>query len=260
MFKETNPTIDLKVVGERASLELARIQRAKDRERAYTTVGAVKAEFSGDQTDPNLPPERLTLAQKIARKLAGWTWCFYHLPAIWRTASAAQTHAIGAQEEARAARSEAREAAQVLKTLRKDLDELSSQRNNDLEGLSSQIAALRREIMFQQRRLTRLAELDRLPKGAERAEKTIAGADQRLDALYLAFEDAFRGTREHIKLQSRPVPRSIITGRSWSKEQTDSRCRLRPRRMAGNSEGSRPRCIWGQLQFDDGGVLHRTGS
>ena len=213
MFKETNPTIDLKVVGERASLELARIQRAKDRERAYTTVGAVKAEFSGDQTDPNLPPERLTLAQKIARKLAGWTWCFYHLPAIWRTASAAQTHAIGAQEEARAARSEAREAAQVLKTLRKDLDELSSQRNNDLEGLSSQIAALRREIMFQQRRLTRLAELDRLPKGAERAEKTIAGADQRLDALYLAFEDAFRGTREHIKLRVVPyLDRLLLAG------------------------------------------------
>ena len=192
MFKATNPAIDLKVLGERVSLELARIRRAKENERPYTALGALKAELPGDEVDSDVPPERTMLARQIAKKLSGWTWCFYHLPAIWRTASTAQTHATVAQEVASAARSEAceaREFAQVLKTLFK----------SDLDELSSQIDALRREIMFQQRRLTRLTELDRLPRASEGVEKIPATSDGRLDSLYLAFEDVFRGTREDVK-------------------------------------------------------------
>ncbi len=72
--------------------------------------------------------------------------------------------------------------AENVGTLRKSLDE--------------QMRAVRAEIMFQQRRLTRLA----LPVAVKPLEQTAAEVvDQRLELLYAALADVFRGAREDIK-------------------------------------------------------------
>lgn len=254
MFHETNPTIDFKVVGERISLELARI-----RGRVHPAVGARKAEFSGDRSEvrPNLPRNGKISARQLARKLSGWAWCFYHLPAIWRTASTAQTDAAAASAEAAAAKAEAgaakaeaaaakaeagaarvearearTEAAQGRAEIGNKLYTLFSTElpslmetlhKPDLDQLLSQIAALRREIMFQQRRLTQLAQsgstgLEQLSTASERtAARAVACSDQRLDALYLAFEDVFRGTREDIKERAgQYLDRLVLAGAGQS--------------------------------------------
>ncbi len=64
------------------------------------------------------------------------------------------------------------------------------------KSLDAQVAAVRAEIMFQQRRVTRLVLPDAAKPAALVATETV---DQRIDSLYAAFEDVFRGTREDIK-------------------------------------------------------------
>jgi O-antigen chain-terminating methyltransferase len=73
---------------------------------------------------------------------------------------------------------------------------LKKEQHDDNRGLIKQIAGLRREILFQQRRLTQFA----LPApAAEQARTRARVADDRLDSFYVAFEDVFRGAREDIK-------------------------------------------------------------
>ena len=196
MCRDTNPTIDFKIVGERVSLELAKIRLAVEGRRGFPAVETGKAELSDDRSEApsNLPQEGKMLARQVASKLSAWAWCFYHLPAIWRTASTAQVHVDAARAEAREARDEARDAREAIRVRKRELDELLSQ-----------TAALRREIMLQQRRLTRFVEsgsasLEQSPAASERVvARAATSSDERLDALYLAFEDIFRGTREDIK-------------------------------------------------------------
>lgn len=227
MFRETNPTIDLKVVGERVSLDSARIRRAEESRRRHpAAMGAAETEFSGDRSDVrSIRPlrEGSMRARRIAGKLADWAWCFYHLPAVWGTASAGQAHAAAARTEAGEARAQAGEAraqaAQAREMLRAESDALKC----DLDRLLGQIAALRREIMFQQRRLTRLAESgstgsqQMAAAASAQAAGAFAGSDQRLDALYVAFEDVFRGTREDIKGRiSQYLGRLVLAGAGQS--------------------------------------------
>jgi ubiquinone/menaquinone biosynthesis C-methylase UbiE len=84
-----------------------------------------------------------------------------------------------------------------------------------IEGISRAVDAdrahtqgLKREIMFQQRRLSRLSE--ELPT----ADGTLAKAgsdlyDERIDSLYVAFEDVFRGSRDEIKSRLTPYLEQI---------------------------------------------------
>ena len=62
---------------------------------------------------------------------------------------------------------------------------------------------LKREIMFQQRRLSRLGEQLSTP---DKALPAVGGdlVDERIDSLYVAFEDTFRGSREDIKARLIP--------------------------------------------------------
>ncbi len=74
--------------------------------------------------------------------------------------------------------------------------------------LAEQLAMVRREVLFQQRRLTVLAASpestasgDAAPRaaGLSNAAPRAAVVEGRLDSLYAAFEDVFRGTRADIK-------------------------------------------------------------
>jgi SAM-dependent methyltransferase len=69
-------------------------------------------------------------------------------------------------------------------------EELAAQ----LSRVNEQAAMLRREVMFQQRQLTRLAT----PSTEQPSQPVASVLTQRHDSLYAAFEDVFRGSREDI--------------------------------------------------------------
>ncbi len=72
----------------------------------------------------------------------------------------------------------------------------AAKQDDENRRLFNEVGGLRREIMFQQRRLTQLA----LPApAAEKAAIMARVADERLDSFYVAFEDVFRGARDDIK-------------------------------------------------------------
>ncbi len=96
----------------------------------------------------------------------------------------------------------AKHAAQAHARLSEDLE-------RRLSGKSDQAAFidLRRMVLDQQRRLALLLEEARKrlpePMGAEQIRTLAAETDHLLDALYVSFEDRFRGTREDIKSRQR---------------------------------------------------------
>lgn len=76
--------------------------------------------------------------------------------------------------------------------------DLAAQWSRDLAAqlsrVNEQAAMVKREVMFQQRQLTRLA----IPSAEQSPQAAAAVLRQRHDSLYAAFEDVFRGSREDI--------------------------------------------------------------
>jgi SAM-dependent methyltransferase len=70
------------------------------------------------------------------------------------------------------------------------------------------IAEARREIMFQQRRLTSLADRLDQPEALHPNAKLIV--DQRMDSLYVALEDSLRGSHDDIKQRLEPYLDYVI--------------------------------------------------
>ena len=230
MFRLTNPSIDRKVLAERASLELARLRRAEAERRSFAVMET--AESSGDYGEPRSPQEGKMSARKVVSKVSGWLWCFYHLPAVWRTASGAQSQAAAASAQTAEALAQAAdalaeldnaraEARELVDNARAEARELVGAISSQVVATSSQVAALRREIMFQQRRLSRLLESrsatsDQLNANSHPRE-SVASSDPRLDSLYVAFEDIFRGNPEEIKERVTPyLDRLILAGAGQS--------------------------------------------
>jgi 2-polyprenyl-3-methyl-5-hydroxy-6-metoxy-1,4-benzoquinol methylase len=224
LFRETNPTIDYETLGGRVSLELARMRRAEKGQWGFAAVG-VNAELSDDpgKRRADFPLGETMLLQRTIRKLSDWMWCFYHLPAMWRTASTAQAQAAAAIAEVTTAKAETRSEVDAAKAELAARKAEAGEAKEALEilrthyiDLSNQIGALRREIMFQQRRLSRLAE--RQSNGLEEGGlQRAASSNARLDAFYLAFEDVFRGSREDIKLRvAQHLERLVLAGAGQS--------------------------------------------
>src|SRR5208282_3761630 len=85
-------------------------------------------------------------------------------------------------------------------SVRSDFRRLETQLEGVWRDRDKQLVAVRREILFQQRRLTLLAEAQATGASSKEAPKALAGVvDRRLDSLYVALEDALRGSREDIK-------------------------------------------------------------
>jgi O-antigen chain-terminating methyltransferase len=83
-----------------------------------------------------------------------------------------------------------------LGALAADVSALADNVGTRTTSLDEQLRAVRAEIMFQQRRLTRLA----LPVAAKPVEQVAAEVvDQRVESLCAAFADIVRGTRDDIK-------------------------------------------------------------
>lgn len=96
------------------------------------------------------------------------------------------------------------EANQRLAEMNQRLAEIS--RSSDVDR--AQVQGLRREIMFQQRRLSRLGENISISESAHpQIGKDLS--DERIDSLYVAFEDVFRGSRDDIKCRLAPYLEQI---------------------------------------------------
>ncbi len=100
---------------------------------------------------------------------------------------------------------------------------LTSETSTMTTSLNEQLVALRGEILFQQRRLTRLA----MPVATKQVEESATDiVDQRLDSLYLTFEDVFRGSRKDIKSRLAPYadPLSLAGAGQQDKPVIDIGC------------------------------------
>ena len=94
--------------------------------------------------------------------------------------------------------------AETNQRLAESLAEIS--RNSD--ATRAQVQGLRREIMFQQHRLSRLGESISISESApSQIGKDLY--DERIDSLYVAFEDVFRGSRDDIKSRLAPYLEQI---------------------------------------------------
>jgi len=120
-----------------------------------------------------------------------------------------------------------RPAREELSELRKHVDRAVSRTADDLGGELRQIGAwltdYRRQLLDQQRQLTVLLEFARRkihqPFSYRSLEDMLGAEEDRLSALYSAFEDRFRGDREEIKARSRVFLRYLGDAR----ERTQSR-------------------------------------
>ena len=186
MFLHNNERIDTEILRGRV---LTEIKRLKPRQTAGLAAAAPLGELGlasqeisrRDDTEAKLAPA----AKGFIHKISTWLWCFGHLPRIYTTVELTKAH-----HERQLEKLDKR-----LSWLEPLLTDLERRVTGHLE---QRITGLMREIMFQQRRLTRLSEA---PGAATHASPVTI--EHRLDALYVAFEDIFRGSREDIKARMR---------------------------------------------------------
>jgi SAM-dependent methyltransferase len=193
MFRANNDRIDFSALGNRVSIEIAKI--AAQRAAGKTARLDVKSPQRSQEKIVNDVPRY----RQVLRGVKQWLWAIRYIRGAFDRANRALEGV---------ARNEQR-----LDKVNERLDRVNERCDglNDrvaalaagsdrvlaaLEATAVEVAGVKREIMFQQRRLTRLV----LPaEEAQKRESITAVADQRLDALYVAFEDVFRGSRADIK-------------------------------------------------------------
>ena len=170
----------------------------------------------------------------VVRDIARWGWSVLKAPRTARMAFEASVqvqevrHQLAERSAALEQRREQQEQrqeqlqAQLQEQVLQHANELHRQAMAQIDGLRGTITALqgdkaaltrqlsetRREIMFQQRRLSLLASDAAGPALAPAQAAAIS--DQRLDSLYVAFEDVFRGAREDIKQRLVPYVEKIV--------------------------------------------------
>lgn len=207
MFLRNNEKIDTELLRNRVLLEI-------DRFKGQTTDGpaasfgnqvlALQKTAPGADREAKLAPAYMQTFHKVAT----WLWCFAHLPRIYTATDSTKLRIASYEQELekRQAEFEYRIAGHVDQLEQKVAD--LQQRVIGPLGLDG----LKREIMFQQRRLTRLGEA---PVAATHAGSDTT--DHRLDEFYVAFEEVFRGSREDIKGRMRPyLDRLMLCGAGQS--------------------------------------------
>lgn len=198
MFLRNNEKIDTDILRYRVSLEIGRHKR-----QMTNGAGAAGAPLSKSSADLRVPSQRPDLEAKLApgrmqfiHKISTWLWCFVHLPRIYTMAESTKSR-LERLEQQRLERLE-----QQIGILDGQVQRfeavLTDLKRSALTDLEQKLASVKREVMFQQRRLTRLGEVP-LTITDTRSDTTA----HRLDALYEAFEDVFRGSREDIKSRMR---------------------------------------------------------
>jgi SAM-dependent methyltransferase len=195
MFRENNQQIDFGEIRRRILFETSKIERNRKYQPAPGQPPQNEAPAMNDAPERRSPLKRLSV----------WLWYIRNIREMFEQAKAVGFAAQGFANGIRERVDQQMDAkAQQMDAKVQQMDEKIDALNNQLEltllrwidTRAQKIAELQREIMFQQRRLTRLA----LPGAASGDVAPLkATVDQRLDSFYLAFEEAFRGSREDIK-------------------------------------------------------------
>jgi SAM-dependent methyltransferase len=162
---------------------------------------------------------RILAGREEEHQLAVQAVAIAHAAAIENTATIAnatedaQKRLGKAEEQLREGERRSAALEGAIKDFRERADALTMRSNciaEETQALNEQLRAVRSEILFQQRRLTKLV----IPAAAKSVNETAADIlDQRFDSFYAAFQDIFRGSREDIKGRLLPyVDRLAIAG------------------------------------------------
>jgi 2-polyprenyl-3-methyl-5-hydroxy-6-metoxy-1,4-benzoquinol methylase len=221
VFRLNNSAIDPRVLTERIRTELDVLGRLR-----ATSLGSSSVAGGGESAVPSARADcvaagnsrfsfTMHLAHFIKRipiigQLTIWaSW-------IIRAHTSART-ALQAQADVREVRAQMDETRTGVAGMHAQVDVLESgwrrdmaalrtvseAQSQDMLSLRQEVSAIRREIMFQQHRLSRMIEPVSRETAAPGAPAQIVH-NQRLDSLYMAFEDAFRGSRDEIKQRLAP--------------------------------------------------------
>ena len=199
MFVRSNDKLDYSTLEQRVSIEIVKISEAEGRTIPSGSIRKRIQAGPGGRLEGIMVRE--TKRRSFPKKVAAWFKAFFKL---YRLRDQAALGVTMAGDVARQLSELDTRIHGVLRRVDERLEvQLAEQRQGiardlqkKLDEAAAEVAALKREIMFQQRRLTRLT----LPvTGAERAETAPKIAGEQFDSFYVAFEDVFRGTREDIK-------------------------------------------------------------
>ena len=230
MLSPNNSAIDTAILAERINAELAALRTARD-SAARDAMTFPATQLPRPAAQPAIgEPQRLArgLSNRIKQipfvgDCAAWFVWIFRVRRIARAAFDAEAHIaeLRARLDEQTGRFESHfgefgnirsdltavraELASVCNELAAVHEQLAGVRDQFHHGLSErfadvskQLAAVRHEVMFQQRRLSALAH-----SMIENVDPSKPGAeliyDQRLDSFYDAFEDVYRGSRADIK-------------------------------------------------------------
>jgi 2-polyprenyl-3-methyl-5-hydroxy-6-metoxy-1,4-benzoquinol methylase len=190
MFRANNDRIDFSALGNRVAIEIAKI--AAQRAAGKTARLDVKSpQRSQEKIVNDIPRYR-----QVVRGVKQWLWAIRYIRGAFDRANSALEGVTRNEQRLDRVDERVNERFDGLNDRVVALAAGSDRVVAALEATAAEVAGVKREIMFQQRRLTRLV----LPaEQAQKQESIAAVADQRLDALYVAFEDVFRGSRADIK-------------------------------------------------------------
>ena len=223
MFQPNNSAIDPGILAERISAELDLRESSRDAGLGSCGITASAISPAGaNATEADVP--RLNFAMGIARlvkripiigQVAIWVSWILRAHSTGRTAVQARADVGEARAQLEEMRTYVAETHAQISVLRRHMDGFlaaSEAQSREILNIRQEASAIRREVMFQQRRLSRMIEGMSLDTSL-RGEPAQMVRNQRLDSLYMAFEDAFRGSREEIKQRLVPyVKRMKLAG------------------------------------------------
>jgi SAM-dependent methyltransferase len=217
MFLRNNEKIDTEILRNRVLREINRLKRQMTNgPAAAAPLG--KSGVALQQTSQRRDTEANLAAanRQIIRKISTWLQCFVHLPRIYTTVDSTKSRVMWYEQQIGNLDNRLTDLEQRVTGHLQQLEQrvsgieqwVNGHQEQWISGLEQRVTGVKREIMFQQRRLTRLGEV---PAVATHAQSDTT--DHRLDALYVAFEGVFRGSREDIKARAQVyLDRVLLSG------------------------------------------------
>ena len=249
LFLRNNDKIDFRELERRVSLEIAKFSGSTSSSpeggEPHEDVVRLDAEVRrADTTGEIKMTDEPTARRSLMSRVSVWIWAVLHVRTLLRraisgvyAAETANQRIDEIEDQIRALINQGEHRRTVIEDLSGRLDTLTttmtpvpwrlaaltSETSTMTTSLNEQLVALRGEILFQQRRLTRLA----MPVATKQVEESATDiVDQRLDSLYLTFEDVFRGSRKDIKSRLAPYadPLSLAGAGQQDKPVIDIGC------------------------------------
>jgi O-antigen chain-terminating methyltransferase len=202
MFVSNNDRLPFEDLEDRVGAEIRRQSRSAQPNEAK-------------QSAPAQPQVTRGTLSKWTRIFLSWGWTILHARRVRESANEAKigierlTGRIegGIEQRLISAETQLSSMAMQISAVEAQLRETDSRRLIELEAVRKELAsaisdqaALKREMMFQQRRLSK-----RLQQEVPLVQSSSQGDDaERLDSFYVAFEDVFRGSFEDIKRRIAP--------------------------------------------------------